>query len=182
MTKPIISIIVACDKNRAIGKAGTLPWDIPSDLKRFKNLTTGHPVIMGRKTWESIPEKFRPLPERTNIIVTRDKSYVAGGALITTSIEKAVDTADASEGREPLDSLRQSSGQAARGKEIFIIGGGEIFKQVMPFVDRLYVTEVDTQSGGDVFFPEYKSIFTKKISEESGEYQGLKYSYLILER
>ena len=166
MTKPIISIIVACDKNRAIGKAGTLPWDIPSDLKRFKNLTTGHPVIMGRKTWESIPRKFRPLPERTNIIVTRDKSYATSGAIITDSIEKAVDTANASEGRE----------------EIFIIGGGEIFKEVLPLVDRLYVTEVDTESGGDIFFPEYKSIFTKKISEESGEYEGLKYTYLVLER
>ena len=166
MTKSLISIIVACDKDRAIGKAGVLPWDIPSDLKRFKSLTIGHPVIMGRKTWESIPAKFRPLPERTNIIVTRDRNYLATGAIIATSVNDALDAAYASPGQE----------------EVFIIGGGEIFKETLPLTDRLYITEVDTESGGDVFFPEYKSLFTKKISEETGQYKGLKYSYLVLEK
>ena len=163
---PHISIIVAHAKNRVIGKDNALLWRLPDDTKRFKTITMGHPVIMGRKTWESIPIKFRPLLGRTNVVVTRDGSYSAPGATVSTNIPDAIAVAGAAPGSE----------------EIFIVGGAEIYKETLPLADRLYVTVVDMYVDGDAFFPEYSNIFTKKISEESGEHDGLKYSYLILEK
>lgn len=163
---PQISIIVAHSKNMVIGKANNLIWEIPDDHARFKKITMGHPVIMGRKTWESIPPKFRPLPGRANFVVTRDGSYKASGATVVTSLEHALTQAESTPGSE----------------EIFIVGGGEIYKQALPLTTRLYLTVIDREVRGDTYFPEYKSLFTKKISEESGEFDGLKYSYLILEK
>ena len=146
----------------AIGKANALLWRLPEDLKRFKKLTTGHPIIMGRKTYQSIN---RSLPDRTNIIVTRDKNLEIPRCIIVHSVIEAIEKA------KEFDR-----------EEIFIIGGAEIYKETLPLVDRLYVTKVDLDVEGDAFFPEYSNIFTKKISEESGEFKGLKYSYLILEK
>ena len=159
---PQISIIVAHSRNMAIGKANALLWRLPEDLKRFKKLTTGHPIIMGRKTYQSIN---RPLPDRTNIIVTRDENLEIPGCIIVHSVTGAIEKA------KEFDR-----------EEIFIIGGAEIYKETLPLVDRLYVTKVDLDVEGDAFFPEYSNIFTKKISEESGEFEGLKYSYLIFEK
>ena len=159
---PHISIIVAHSRNMAIGKAGTLVWRLPNDLKRFKKLTTGHPIIMGRRTYQSIN---RPLPDRTNIVVTRDTNLRIPGCIVVYSVVEAIRKA-----RE-LDR-----------EEVFIIGGAEIYKETLSLADRLYVTVVDMYIDGDAFFPEYSNIFTKKISEESGEFEGLKYSYLILEK
>ena len=159
---PQISIIVAHSRNMAIGKANALLWRLPEDLKRFKKLTTSHPIIMGRKTYQSIN---RPLPDRTNIIVTRDENLEIPGCIIVHSVTGAIEKA------KEFDR-----------EEIFIIGGAEIYKEILSLVDRLYVTKVDLDVEGDAFFPEYSNIFTKKISEESGEFKGLKYSYLILEK
>lgn len=161
-----ISIIVAHSRNMVIGRGNDLIWKIPNDQTRFKNITMDHPVVMGRKTWESIPEKFRPLPGRTNFVITRDGSYQAPGATVCRSLE---------------DALKQAK-EAPGSEEIFIVGGGEIYKQALPLADRLYLTVVDKEVEGDTFFPEYKNIFTKKISEEHKEFEGLKYSYLILEK
>ena len=163
---PHISIIVAHSKNMVIGRGNDLIWKIPNDQTRFRDLTMGHPVIMGRKTWESIPEKFRPLPGRINFVITRDGSYSAPGTTVTTSIEDAIARAK----------------QAPGSEEIFIIGGGEIYKQALPLTDRLYLTIVDKEVEGDTYFPEYQHLFTKKISEEHKEFEGLKYSYLVLEK
>ena len=162
MPNPRISIIVAHSRNMAIGKANALLWRLPEDLKRFKKLTTGHPIIMGRKTYQSIN---RSLPDRTNIIVTRDENLEIPGCIIVHSVIEAIEKA------KEFDR-----------EEIFIIGGAEIYKETLPLVDRLYVTKVDLDVEGDAFFPEYSNIFTKKILEESGEFEGLKYSYLILEK
>ena len=159
---PHINIIVAHSKNMAIGKANSLPWRLPDDLKRFKKLTTGHPIIMGRKTYQSIN---RPLPDRTNIVVTRDMNLEIPGCVVVHSAVEAIKKA-----------------QEFDQEEIFIIGGAEIYKETLPLADRLYVTAVDMYVDGDAFFPEYSNKFSKKISEESGEFEGLKYSYLILER
>ena len=163
---PQISIIVAHSKNMVIGKENDLIWEIPDDHARFKRITMDHPVVMGRRTWESIPEKLRPLPGRTNFVITRDDSYSAPGAIVTTSIEDALAGAKATPGSE----------------EIFIVGGGEIYKQTLPFTNRIYATVIDKNVDGDTFFPEYANLFTKKISEESKEFEGLKYSYLVLEK
>lgn len=162
MTNPRISIIVAHARNMAIGKANALLWRLPDDLKRFKKLTTGHPIIMGRKTYQSIN---RPLSGRTNIVVTRDVNLEIPGCIVVHSAIKAIEKA------KEFDR-----------EEIFIIGGAEIYRETLSLADRLYVTTVDMEAGGDAFFPEYADIFTKKISEEPGEYEGLKYSYLILEK
>ncbi len=160
-----ISIIAAIGKNRELGKDNKLLWHIPDDLPRFKKLTFGHPIIMGRKTFESIG---RPLPNRTNIVVTRDSSYEVEGATIVHSIEKAIEIA---KGIENLPA----------GGEIFVIGGGQIYEQALPFADRLYLTIVDAQAEADTDFPDY-SEFKKTISEEAKEENGLKFKYVILEK
>jgi dihydrofolate reductase len=150
----MISIIAALGKNRELGKQGALLWRIPEDLKRFKTLTVGHPVVMGRKTFESIG---KPLPGRTNLVLSR------AGMSLEEALKKAKD--------------------APGGEEIFIIGGAQIYEQALPFADRLYLTLIEAEaSDADAFFPAYASIFTKKLSKESGEFNGVKYSWVVLEK
>ncbi len=157
-----VSIIAALgEKTRALGKDGELLFSIPEDLKRFKALTLGHPVIMGRKTWESLPEKVRPLPGRTNIVLTSKKEYRAEGAEVVYTKEDALRKASASQG----------------ASEIFIIGGGEVYAVFLPFTNRLYLTLVPNDAEGDVFFPPYEN-FTKIISEEHLP----SHSFVILEK
>ncbi len=159
--KPIVSLIAAIDEGRAIGKDNALIWDLPSDLKRFKQITSGHPIIMGRKTFESIG---RPLPNRTNIIITRDQNYTADGCVVTHSLDEALEKA-----------------MAIEQQEIFIIGGGQIFEQAISRADKLYLTVVEGTHGADSFFPDY-SAFTKILKKESGSGSGLNFTYLELAR
>jgi dihydrofolate reductase len=167
MQKPLISMIAAIGaQNRELGKDGDLLWHIPEDLKRFKELTSGHPVVMGRKTWESLPEKVRPLPNRTNIIVTRQSGYQAPGATVTDSLEAALVAVTSAEGSD----------------EIFVIGGGELYAAALPHADRLYLTLINDIKDADAFFPPYESEFTKIISDESHESNGLNYRWVTLER
>ena len=156
-----VNAIDAIGKNRELGKSNNLLWRIPHDLARFKRITMGHPIIMGRKTFESIG---KPLPGRPNIIITRDKSFEAEGCLVTHSIEDALDEA------KELDD-----------DEVFIIGGGEIYKQALPQTDKLYLTLIHDEKEGDVFFPDY-SEFTKETFCEEHEHEGLKYTWVDLER
>ena len=157
-----ISIIAAMDEKRGIGKDGKLPWNIPSELKHFKEITMGHPIIMGRKTYEAIG---RSLPGRTNIIITRGKVEGGRGEVLVNSVEEALKIAKESSGSD----------------EIFVIGGGQIFSQVMEKVDKLYLTLIEGDFKADTYFPEY-SDFKKVIFEKSGEFEGLKYKFLDLER
>lgn len=136
----MIKLIVAKASNNVIGDKNNLIWHLPNDLKHFKNLTTGHPIIMGRKTYESLG---RPLPNRTNIIITRDQNFIDDQIIITHSLEQAL--AKANEIQE----------------DVFVIGGGEIYKQAMEYVDVIYLTEVHHEFNGDTYFPE--------IDEESFE-------------
>jgi dihydrofolate reductase len=129
----MINIIAAVGINREIGKNNQLLWDLPNDLKRFKSLTTGHPVIMGRKTHESIG---KPLPGRLNIIITRQRDYFVDGCLIVHSIKDAI-----------AEAKKQD-------EEVFIIGGEEIYKLAMPLAERLYMTWVHGEFEADSFFPE----------------------------
>ncbi len=164
MTKPKISIVVALGKKtRTIGKGADLLWRISDDLKRFKILTTGHPIIMGRKTFQSIG---KALPNRTNIIVTRDTDFKAENCMVVYSIEDALAEA------EKIES-----------SEIFVIGGGEIYTQALPFVDKLYLTLVESDIGGDIFFPEYPE-FTEEVfrEEKRDDKTGLKYTWVDLKR
>ena len=132
-----ISIIVAVAENNVIGKDNTLIWHLPADMKFFKEKTTGHCIITGRKNYESIPGKFRPLPNRTNIVITRKADYKAPGAIVVNSIEQAIVKA-------------KETGDA----EFFIIGGAEIYQQSLRYVNRIYLTKIYHSFNGDVFFPE----------------------------
>lgn len=165
--KAKICIVVAISrKRRAIGNKGKLLWHIPDDMKRFKRLTMGHPVIMGRKTFESILDYSggKPLSGRTNIVITRDTTYAHEGVTVVHSLQDAL-----KEARE-LDT-----------KEIHIGGGSEIYAQVLPLVDRLYLTIVDDEPEADAFFPDY-SEFTKIVETETRDHNGLKYEWLTFER
>ena len=147
----MISIIVAASENNVIGKDNTLIWHLPADMKFFKEKTSGHCIITGRKNYESIPQKFRPLPNRTNIVITRQKDYNAPGAIVVGSIEEAIEKAKQTD-----------------DDEIFIIGGAEIYKQSFHFVNRIYFTKIYHPFNGDVFFPEIKTSDWKEISRIKG--------------
>lgn len=163
----MISGIAAIGKNtRALGKDGGLVWDIPEDLKRFRAITKGHPVIMGRKTWESIPEKNRPMPNRMNIVVSRNSGYDAPGAVLAASLAEALEKAKAAEGAE----------------EIFVIGGSGLFEEALPITDRLYLTLVDDDTPADVFFPEYEKMFTKETEREEHLNHAPPFAYVTLEK
>ncbi len=161
MNKPTISIIVAMDLKRGIGKNNGLLWHIPEELKHFREITTGHPIIMGRKTYESIG---KPLPNRTNIVITRDTKFKAVGVVIVNSLDDALNTTKFHPG-------------GGTDEEIFIIGGGQIYKQAIEsgLVDKLYITIVHQEfPEATVFFPEYEHLFTKIISEKYIKAEGTK--------
>ena len=179
MLKPKISIVVAVTKkDAAIGNGGKLLVHISDDLKRFKALTLGHPVIMGRKTYESIGH---PLPERTNIVITRTPDFKAAGVIVAPSVEEAIER-----GREVSRSDLKSEERSdlKDSDEIFIIGGGEIYKQGLPYTDKLYLTIVDSDAQGDVFFPDWRKDFTKEVfrEERTDAKTGLQYAWVDLER
>jgi len=143
----MISLVVAMSDNRVIGIENRLPWNIPEDLKRFKKITSGHPIIMGRKTFESIG---RPLPNRTNIVVTRNKDYRAEGVVACFSLKEALEWA----------------GKAPGAEEICVIGGGELFREALPLADRIYLTEVKWPYEGDAFFPDFdEAAYVVKATE-----------------
>lgn len=133
----IVSAIAALSKNRVIGKNNDLPWRLPDDMRFFMETTKGHYVIMGRKNYDSLDSKFKPLPQRTNIVITRQKDFDAPGCTVMHAVEPAIETA------------RQHS-----EIECFIIGGAEIYKLAMPHTTRLYLTEIDAHVEGDTYFPE----------------------------
>ncbi|OLO28555.1 dihydrofolate reductase [Alkalihalophilus pseudofirmus] len=143
----MISFLVAMDRNRVIGKNNDLPWELPADLAYFKKVTMGHPIVMGRKTYESIG---RPLPGRENIIITRNQEYTAEGCTVLHSIEDVQKVIDHHE------------------KEVFIIGGAEIFKEAFPIADKLYITHIDEEFDGDTFFPEFNLSDWHEVSREKG--------------
>jgi len=145
MNDPKVSIIAAVAENLAIGKNNRLLWRIPEDLKRFRRLTTGHTVVMGRKTFESIG---RALPERKNIVISRDPDFKPKNCLVASSFENALE-----------------KGREIEKEEIFIIGGGQVYEQAIKQADKLYLTLVPGNYEADVFFPDY-SVFNKVVRRE----------------
>ncbi len=143
----IISLIAALSRNRVIGKNNDLPWHLPDDMKYFMQTTKSHHVIMGRKNYDSIPEKFRPLPNRTNIVVTRQKNFIAPGCKVVSSIDEGI-------------ALAQHAGE----QEVFIIGGADMYVLGLPLSLRLYLTEIQTELQGDTFFPPVNLSGWKEIS------------------
>lgn len=155
----MLSIIVAIANQNVIGGNNTLLWHISADLKRFKALTTGHAVVMGRKTYESLP--FKPLKGRTNIVISRSTTF--DGTVAARNVDEA------------LEAARQTG-----DNEVFVIGGAEIYKQILPYADKLYITKVMHDFDGDVFFPEIGNEW--KVEEESevfhDEQSGLDYQFV----
>jgi dihydrofolate reductase len=165
----MISIIAAIGKNRELGKNGKIPWHISEDFKRFKQVTSGHPVIMGRKTWETLP--IKPLPGRYNVVVTRDPEFTINGSksgkdfIIAASLQEAIGSASIVVGSD----------------EIFIIGGGQIYQQAISLADKLYLTVIDRTFDADTFFPDY-SDFKKVVFEKESQEGEYKYKFLELEK
>ncbi|MES2930698.1 MAG: dihydrofolate reductase [Patescibacteria group bacterium] len=160
----ILSLIAAIGKNDELGKDNKLLWDMPADMRHFRETTTGHPVIMGRKTFESIG---RPLPNRRNIVITRDDSYSHEGVEVVHSLDEAVAFFADSE------------------EEVFCLGGGEIFRQAIDKADRLYITRIESGFDADVFFPTISDDIWKEISREehaSDERNPFPYAFLLYDK
>ena len=163
----IVSLIAALSKNRVIGKKNSLPWHLPDDMKYFMQTTKAHCVIMGRKNYDSIPEKFRPLPNRTNIVVTRQLHFAAPCQVVH-SVEDGID-------------LARKTNEA----EVFIIGGAEIYALGMPFVKRLYLTEIHAEINGDTFFPEFNASQWKEVSRKhhpTDDRHAFEFDFVVYER
>ena len=164
-----VSLIVAVSQNGVIGKDNDLIWHLPKDMKFFKDTTMGHHVIMGRKNFESIPHKFRPLPNRTNIVITRQSDYKAGDSIVVNSVE---------------ESLKVAKSNAEN--EAFIIGGGQIYKLALEanLIDRIYLTKIHHSFDGDTFFTELSSDWEEIKREDCFKDDNHKYDYsfIVLEK
>jgi dihydrofolate reductase len=161
----IVSAILAMSKNRVIGANNEIPWYLPADFAYFKRTTMGHHILMGRLTFLSLG---RPLPKRTNIVVTRNPFFTASGCLVVHSVEEGL-------------ALAQDAGET----EVFIIGGGQIYRESMPYWDRLYLTEVDAEIEGDTFFPELDDSEWRLVRSEAhpaDDKNEYPYTFKLLER
>lgn len=165
MSTPIVSAIVVMAENRIIGSNNHLPWRLPADLKHFKTLTTGHPVVMGRKTFESIG---KPLPNRFNIIISRNQAFHAPNCVVVQSINDAIQHA-----------------AALNSNEIFVIGGADIYKQALPHIKRIYLTIIHHTFDGDTYFPELNMSHWEEyehITHPADKENIYSYSFVTLER
>jgi len=162
-----VTLIAALARNRVIGRGNRMPWHIPEDLKRFKALTLGHPVIMGRKTFESIVATLgKPLPGRDNIVVTRAKDYAVPGCRVAHSIEEAL-------------------AAAAGAGEVFVIGGAEIYVLALPLAQRLQLSEIDADIEGDAYFPAFDRSAWREVSRESRFQEGpegFRYDFTVYDK
>ena len=159
-----LHLIYARSRNNVIGVNGDLPWHLPEDLAHFKRTTLGQPVIMGRVTWESIPEKFRPLPGRTNVVVSRQTGFNAPGAQVVSSLQAAIDLF-------PADDV------------VWLIGGAQLYAQAMPLAQQLVITEIDADYEGDAFAPVLNTAEWTEVQRTSHtSAQGLGYSLVTLQK
>ncbi len=158
-----LHLIFARARNGVIGHNNTLPWHLPEDLAHFKQTTLGQPVVMGRKTWDSLPPKFRPLPGRTNIVVTRQSNWKAEGAKVAHSIKEATTL-------------------CSEESKIWVIGGAEVYAQAMPLAQSAVVTEIDADFEGDAFAPIFDSNWQETSRTSHTAANGLAYSFVTLQR
>lgn len=163
-----ISLIAALSRNRVIGRNNDLPWHLPDDMKYFMQTTKGHHVIMGRKNYDSIPEKFRPLPNRVNIVVTRQPALTLPNCIVVHSLEEAV-------------AIAREAGE----QELFIIGGAAIYQLGIPLANRLYLTEIDATLSGDTYFPAFDKNDWKETARQhhsADERHAYAFDFVIYER
>lgn len=159
-----VHLIYARAANGVIGLNNTMPWHLPEDLAHFKQLTQGHPVVMGRKTWDSLPARFRPLPGRTNIVVTRNAQWHADGVLRAGTLEEALQTA------------------AQHGDTVWVMGGAQIYAQALPLADVVEVTIIHQNFEGDAYAPELDAQWHEVTRQDGVSSQGLPYSFVRYER
>ncbi len=162
-----ISLIAAMMQNRVIGRDNDLPWSLPDDMRFFQTTTKGHIVIMGRKNYDSLPPKFKPLPNRTNIVLTRNTTFKAAGCIIYTNLKDAIAYA-----------------KTHNEQELFIIGGGEIYRQALEFADRIYLTEINHSLQGDTYFPEFGEEWkaTKRTHHAADEKHQYSFDFVTYEK
>ncbi len=159
----MITLIAAVARNGVIGSNNALPWHLPEDMKHFRQLTTGNVVIMGRKTWESLPERFRPLPDRLNVVVTRNADYAAAGATVVHALDQAI--------------------KVGVGRTAFIIGGAELYAHAFQKAERLELTEIDADIDGDAYFPAFDRAQWREVGRQRGiSAEGLRYAFVTYER
>jgi len=163
--RPLLVLIAAVARNGVIGIENRLPWRLPEDLRHFKATTLGHPVLMGRKTWESLG---RPLPGRLNIVITRNPEYPAAGAVVVGSLQAALEAASA----------------AAPGeREVYLIGGAELYGQALAQADRLLLTEIDADFAGDAYFPDYdRKLWRETDRQAAVSADGLAFAFVTYQR
>lgn len=169
----MLGMIWAQARDGVIGEAGDMPWRLPEDMQRFKAITMGHPVVMGRRTWESFPQAFRPLPGRDNIVITSARDYAAPGATIVRSLDEALEAAGA------IDD------------EVWVVGGGRVYRDAMDRADRLEITDIDLGASGDTTAPDpgtdRADASWHEVARDPSEgwhvsRTGLRYAYRTLER
>lgn len=158
-----VSLVAAVARGGVIGRDGTMPWRLPEDLRRFRELTAGHPVVMGRRTWDSLPDRFRPLPGRRNLVVTRNSSWHADGAERVASLGAA------------LERLEDAS-------HVFVVGGAQLYAAALPLADELLLTELELEVDGDTFFPPFGSDFEEVSREPHVSADGLPYAFVRYRR
>ena len=159
-----ISLVAAVARNCVIGRDGGLPWRIPEDARRFREVTMGHPVVMGRKTWDSLPDRFRPLPGRRNVVVTRNPGWSAHGA-------------------DRAGSLLEALQLVEDAPEVFVIGGAEIYNEALPLAHRLLLTEVDEDVEGDARFPDWdRGAFEETARDAHVSESGMPFAFVTYER
>jgi dihydrofolate reductase len=159
-----VSLVAAVARGGVIGRDGGIPWRLPEDMVRFRELTMGHPVVMGRKTWESLPDGFRPLPGRGNVVVTRDPDWSAQGADRVGSFEDALELVESE-------------------AHVFVIGGGEIYAAALPYADELLLTEIEAEVEGDTTFPAWnRDEFEERSREEHVAEDGTPFAFVRYER
>jgi dihydrofolate reductase len=142
-----VALVAAVARNGVIGRDGAVPWRIPEDMSRFRELTTGHPVVMGRRTWDSLPDRFRPLPGRRNVVVTRNPEWSAEGAERAGSLDRALE-------------------RLSDAPRVFVIGGAELYAAALPLADELLLTEIDLDVAGDAVFPSWDRTTFEEVSRE----------------
>jgi dihydrofolate reductase len=158
-----LALIAAVAKNGVIGSNNALPWHLPEDMKHFKALTAGNVVIMGRKTWESLPARFRPLPDRLNVVVTRNAAYLAEGAVVVHALDEAI--------------------KVGVGGTAYIIGGAELYDHALPLAQRLELTEIDAEFSGDAHFPDIDHAQWHEVARQAGlSTAGPGYAFVTYER
>jgi len=159
-----VTLVAAVARGGVIGRGGTIPWRLPEDLARFKELTTGHAVVMGRRTWDSLPDRFRPLPGRRNVVVTRSAEWGAAGAERASSVEDALHLLEGAE-------------------RVFVIGGGEIYAAALTRADELLLTEIDLEVEGDTLFPPYdRAAFDEVARAERVSADGTRFAFVTYAR